>query len=179
MTLGLLGVGGASIDLQPLIGRRMTITPSNVRACLAGLRGPGGSSEAIGNQPFARSISSSRSKSSAPRTALGQDRLPSRPVGETFGIPLASPADFPPVLHPEGLRLPGVLLGWLAHSLHHNTSDPRTQEMRTSRNTGILDRRAQCSPGRRFAFDPTSGVDSPGANGCRKRSAMGGAIGLG
>jgi hypothetical protein len=104
MTLDLTGVGGAPIELRPLRGRRMTITPSDVRTWLAGLRGPGGSSEAIGNEPFARSISSSRSKSLAPRTALDQDRSPFRPVDETFGIPWASPADLPPVLHPEGLR---------------------------------------------------------------------------
>jgi hypothetical protein len=63
-------------------------------------------------------------------------------VDETCGIPFASLADFPPVLHPEGLRFLGVLLGWLAHSPHHTTSDPRKQEMRTSRNTAILNPQA-------------------------------------
>jgi hypothetical protein len=115
------------------------MTPEDVRAWLGGLRGPGGSSEAIRNQSFARSISSSRSKSSALRSALDQDRPPSRPVDETFGIPFASPATFPSVLHPEGLRFLGILLGWLAHSLDHTTSNPRKQEMRTSRNRRILD----------------------------------------
>ena len=113
------------------------MTPEDVRAWLAGLRGPGGSSEAIRNQSFARSISSSRSKSSALRSAPDQDRSPSRPVDETFGIPFASPATFPSVLHPEGLRFLGVLLGWLAHWLYHTNSDPRKQEIRISRNTVI------------------------------------------
>ena len=76
--------------------------PEDVRAWPAGLRGPGGSSEAIKNQPFARSISSSRSKSSAMRSALDQDRSPSRLVDETFGMPFANPADIPPGHHPEG-----------------------------------------------------------------------------
>jgi hypothetical protein len=80
------------------------MTPEDVSAWLGGLRGPGGSSEAIRNQSFARSISSSRSKSSALRSAPDQDRSPSRPVDETFGITFASPANFPSVLHPEGLR---------------------------------------------------------------------------
>jgi hypothetical protein len=87
------------------------MTPEDVRAWLTGLRGPGGSSEAIRDQPFTRSISSSRSKSSALRSALDQDRLPSRTVDETFGIPLANPADIASGHHPEGLRFPGVLLG--------------------------------------------------------------------
>src|SRR4051794_17388129 len=86
-------------------------TPEDVRAWLAGLRGPGGSSEAIRDQPFARSISSSRSKSSALRPALDQDGLPSRLVDERFGIPFAIPADIPSGHHPEGLRFPGVRLG--------------------------------------------------------------------
>src|SRR6185312_1141273 len=108
-----------------------------MRAWLAGLRGPGGSSEAIRNQSLARSISSSRSKSSALRPALDQDRSPSRLVDEGFGIPLANPADSPPVLQPEGLRYPGVLLGWLVHSPDHTTSDPRKQEMRRPTDTVI------------------------------------------
>jgi nucleoside-triphosphatase THEP1 len=58
-------------------------------------------------------------------------------VGETLGIPCASPADFPSSLHPEGLGFLGVLLGWLAHCLNPTNSDPRKQEIRTSRNTGI------------------------------------------
>ena len=35
-------------------------------------------------------------------------------VGESFGIPSTS-LTIPSVLHPEGLRFPGVLLGWFAH----------------------------------------------------------------
>jgi hypothetical protein len=72
---------------------------------------PGGSSKATSNDPVARSISSSSPRFSALRSALDQDRSPLRPVDETFGIPFASPANFPSVLHPEGLRFLGVLLG--------------------------------------------------------------------
>jgi len=39
---------------------------------------------------------------------------PSDHVGKTFGIPFTS-LTIPSVLHPEGLRFPGVLLGWVAH----------------------------------------------------------------
>src|SRR5271157_1860462 len=39
---------------------------------------------------------------------------PSDHVGESFGIPFTS-LTIPSVLHPEGLRFPGVLLGWFAH----------------------------------------------------------------
>jgi hypothetical protein len=91
------------------------MTPQDVRAWLAGLRGPGGSSEAIRNGTFARSISSSSPRSSALRSALDESRTPSRPVGETLGIPFANLADFPSGLHPERLRFLGVRLGWLAH----------------------------------------------------------------
>ena len=35
-------------------------------------------------------------------------------VGESFGIPSTS-LTIPSVLHPEGLRFPGVLLGWFTH----------------------------------------------------------------
>src|SRR5262249_20742577 len=63
---------------------------------------PGGSSEAIRDEFSARSISSSSPRSSALRSALDQDRSPSRPVDETFGIPFANPADIPPGHHPEG-----------------------------------------------------------------------------
>ena len=127
----LLGIGGASLDFQPIITQRRTTPPKDVRAWLARLRGPGGSSEALRNVSFARSISSSSPRFSALRSALDQDRSPFRPVDETFGIPFASPANLPSVLHPEGLRFLGVLLGWLAHSINHTTSDPRKQEMRT------------------------------------------------
>ena len=39
---------------------------------------------------------------------------PSDHVGETFGIPFTS-LTILSVLHPEGLRFPGVLLGWFTH----------------------------------------------------------------
>src|SRR5271166_2194462 len=39
---------------------------------------------------------------------------PSDHVGETFGIPSTS-LTIPSVLHPEGLRFPGVLLGYFTH----------------------------------------------------------------
>ena len=46
---------------------------------------------------------------------FAKPRPPSRPVGETSGIPIANLADFPSVLHPEGLRFLGVQLSWFAH----------------------------------------------------------------
>jgi hypothetical protein len=58
-------------------------------------------------------------------------------VDEPFGIPIASLADFPSVLHPEGLRFSGVLLGWFAHKHNNNSSDLRMQEIRISRDTVI------------------------------------------
>src|SRR6516165_1924712 len=100
------------------------------------------------NDPVARSISSSSPRSSALRSAH-EFLTPFRPVGQTIGILFASPVDFPPVLHPEGLRFPGVLLGWLAHSPHHTTSDPSKQEMRNSRNRENLRSSSACSSGRR------------------------------
>jgi hypothetical protein len=103
------------------------------------------------NDPVARSISSSSPRSSALRSAH-EFLTPFRPVGQTIGILFASPVDFPPVLHPEGLRFPGVLLGWLAHSPHHTTSDPSKQEMRNSRNRENLRSSSACSSGRRSRF---------------------------
>ena len=66
-------------------------------------------------QPVTRSISSSSPQFSASRSAPDQDRSPFRPVDETIGIPSTSRADSPSVLHPEGLRFPGVLPGEFAH----------------------------------------------------------------
>ncbi len=57
-------------------------------------------------------------------------------VSETSGIPVASRADFPSVLHPEGPRFLGVLRGWFAHYPKHSFSDLRKQEIRISTNTG-------------------------------------------
>jgi hypothetical protein len=57
-------------------------------------------------------------------------------VGETFGIPSIS-LTIPSVLHPEGLRFPGVLLGWFAHWMKHISADLGKQEIRISRNTMI------------------------------------------
>ena len=144
-----LKLGGLAFDDAHASGLLRPAAEKFAGAWLACLRDPGGSSEALRNVSFARSISSSRSKSSALRSALDEFRTPSRPVDETLGIPFASPADFPPVLHPEGLRFPGVLLGWLAHSPHHTTSDPRKQEMRNSRNRENLRSSSACSSGRR------------------------------
>ena len=45
------------------------------------------------------------------------------------GLPFSSP--------PRRARFLGVLLGWFAHSLNHNSSDLRMQEIRISRNTVI------------------------------------------
>jgi hypothetical protein len=42
---------------------------------------------------------------------FGKSDHPSDHVGVTFGIPFANLTDFPSVLHPEGLRFLGVLLG--------------------------------------------------------------------
>ena len=39
---------------------------------------------------------------------------PSDHVGETIGIPFTS-LTIPSVLYPEGLRFPGVRLGWFTH----------------------------------------------------------------
>ena len=58
-------------------------------------------------------------------------------MGESRGIPFANLADFPSVLHPEGLRFLGVLQGWFAHWLNHIASNPRMQEIRISRTTII------------------------------------------
>ena len=116
MTLGLSGFGGVSICFQPVIGwsedqdawrreslhrrfievrevppRRSRITPS-----------PGAS------------LHPARNSRRCVRLFANSDH-PSDHVGETFGIPFANLADFPSVLHPEGLRFLGVLLGWFAH----------------------------------------------------------------
>ncbi len=95
------------------------------------------SSEAVTDHSVTRSISSSSPKLSASHSAHDLDRSPFRPVDETFGIPETSLAHFPSVLHPEGLRFLGVLLGWFAHGMNHTISNLRKQEVRISRNTVI------------------------------------------
>ncbi len=58
-------------------------------------------------------------------------------MGETFSIPSTSPASFPSVLHPEGLRFLGAPPGQLAHQWNSTAFDLRKQEIRISRNAGI------------------------------------------
>jgi hypothetical protein len=64
-------------------------------------------------------------------------------VDETLGIPVASPADFPPVLHPEGLRFPGVLLRVarpLAAPYHLRSEKTRDEELKKQGKSEIVKR---------------------------------------
>jgi hypothetical protein len=70
MTLGLSGFGDELIRRQPMVGWRKTSTSFDVRGYNAFFRGPGVSSEALKIHFVARSISSSRSESSALHSAL-------------------------------------------------------------------------------------------------------------
>ena len=111
---GLSGFGGASIRYQPMVGWRKIMTPCNVRACISVLRGLGDWSRRsrICPSPGA-SLHPDRSSRRCVRLFAESVQL-SDHVGETFGIPSTS-LTIPSVLHPEGLRFPGVLLGCFAH----------------------------------------------------------------
>jgi hypothetical protein len=114
LTFGLSGFGGASVFLQPGKAWWKSVTPGDMRPCIAIFE--------------------------AWEIAPGAQELPCRPdylfiqpvvLGVAFGCylkpfalqtygrvirhTLASLADCLSVLHPEGLRFLGVLLGWFAH----------------------------------------------------------------
>src|SRR5208337_1142574 len=111
---GLTGFGGESIRYQPMVGWSKIMTPCNVRAWISVLRGLGDWSRRsrICPSPGA-SLHPDRSSRRCVRLFAESDQ-PSDHVGETFGIPFTS-LTVPSVLHPEGLRFPGVLLGCFAH----------------------------------------------------------------
>ena len=114
VTLGLTGFGGESIRCQPMVGWKKTGTPCHERACIAVFRGLGDWSRRsrICPSPGA-SLHPARSSRRCVRLFAESDH-PSDHVGETFGIPSTS-LTIPSVLHPEGLRFPGVLLGCFTH----------------------------------------------------------------
>ena len=101
----LSGIGGASLDPRPLRGRRQTMTSQDVRAWLAGLRGPGGSSQAIRNQSSARSISSGSPlvESGQPPDHAGRKErcrttwAPGTSRPRIDNLQIATPAGFAPV----------------------------------------------------------------------------------
>jgi hypothetical protein len=96
---------GRSVPSRALEERRDAAKQVSRQAALARSgRFPRG----IGEDPRARSISSSRSKRSALRVALAGGRWTFRPVDEAFGIPAASPGDFLRFSTPkdEGFRSP-------------------------------------------------------------------------
>jgi hypothetical protein len=70
VALGLSGFGDELIQRPPMVGWRKTSTSFDVRGYNAFFRGPGVSSEALKIHFVARSISSSRSESSALHLAL-------------------------------------------------------------------------------------------------------------
>jgi hypothetical protein len=84
---------------------------------------------------LAQNISSSSAKDTAVRSTLDAIRNPTYRVDEIFGIPLASLANLPSALHPEGWIL-GVRRSWFVHWLKHTCCDLRKQEMRISKKTG-------------------------------------------
>ena len=111
--LGRMGFGGESIRYQPLVGWIKTGTPTD-------------QSLDCRSSGSRRLVQGSRI-CSTPGTSLHPDRNsrrcvrlfaesdhPSDHVGETIGIPFTS-LTIPSVLYPEGLRFPGVRLGWFAH----------------------------------------------------------------
>jgi len=114
VTLGLSGFGGESIRYQPMVGWSKIMTPCNVRAWISVLRGLGDWSRRsrICPSPGA-SLHPDRSSRRCVRLFAESDQ-PSDHVGVAFGIPFTS-LTIPSVLHPEGLRFPGVLLGCFAH----------------------------------------------------------------
>ena len=114
VTLGLTGFGGESIRYQPMVGWKKTGTPGHVRASIAVLRGLGDWSRRSRICPSpGTSLHPDRSSRRSVRL-FAESVQPSDHVGETFGIPSTS-LTIPSVLYPEGLRFPGVLLGWFAH----------------------------------------------------------------
>ena len=104
MKLGPSGFGGESIRYQPIVGWRKTGTPCDPRASIAVLRGLGDWSRRSRITPSpGASLHPARSSRRCVRL-FAESVHPSDYVGETFGIPFANQADFPSVLHPEGLR---------------------------------------------------------------------------
>jgi len=134
VTLGLRGFGGTSVCLQSLECWRHKVTPDDLRASVFALRGLGGCFDGHRNYFLSQSISSSSPKCVR---LVTESVHSSDHVGETFGIPFANLADIPSVLHPEGLRFLGVLLGWFVHCLNHSFSDLRIQEIKISTNREI------------------------------------------
>ena len=116
LTLGLAGYGGASIRHQLKEDWRQTWTPGEMRATITGFRGSGVCSMAHKNHTPApgASLHPARSPGRCVRPFAKSVR-PGDHVGETSGIPSTSPASFPSVLHPEGLRFLGAPPGRLAH----------------------------------------------------------------
>ena len=111
---GLSGFGGVSIHYQPMVDWKKTGTPCHERACIAVYRGLGDWSRRSRITP---SPGASLHPARCSRRCVwlfAESDHPSDHVGETFGTPSTS-LTIPSVLHPEGLRFPGVLLGWFTH----------------------------------------------------------------
>jgi hypothetical protein len=116
LTLGPSGFGGASITLQPLLGWRETMTPKDVRACIAVLSWSG------------RFLRGDRERYRRPEHFFIQPVVP----GVAFGSYLKAvpPSDqwtrksaypvpawrtSPSLFQPGGLWILDILRGWFAH----------------------------------------------------------------
>ena len=87
------------------------MTPGDVTACIAVLSRSG---RLVQAQTPRASLHPARNSRRCVRL-FAESFHPSDQVGDTFGIPFSTLADISSVLHPEGLRFLGVLLGWFAH----------------------------------------------------------------
>ena len=141
VTLGLSGFGGASIRFQPMVGWKKTMTPCDVRACIAVFRGLGDWSRRsrICPSPGA-SLHPARSSRRCVRL-FAESVHPSDHVGETFGIPFNQPDDpfSSPPRRATVSRCPARLVRPLSQPYHFRSGNTRDKNLK---NHDYLDHQA-------------------------------------